>query len=386
LWAGAFLSTVGTWTQDVALAWLIHSSFDNPFFLGLRSFAAEAPLLALMLVGGAMADRVDRRRILLASQSIQMTLAAVLLALFLTGNLGLTAILAIAFLTGLTQSQSAPTYQAVLTSIVPPQQISRAVALNSLQFNLSRAIGPVIAGVLLARGGTGACFAVNVASYVAVIFALTRIQVPPPEPGASSVGLGTSLRAGLRHVGEHDVLWRLTLLAACSSFLAFPLTTYLPVFADQVQGTGATGYSMLLTAYGLGAIGGALSTAQRGSVPGRGRYLLRAFALFGLSALGALFSPWSALSLAFMLAAGWSLVTAYSTLISLVQENAQDALRGRIMSIFGLCFRSGMPLGSLAFGALIVPLGVRAVIGTSLVGLVLLVAGLEARRGVVARL
>jgi len=339
-----------------------------------------------MLVGGAMADRIDRRRILLASQSIQMTLAAVLLALFLTGHLGLAAILVIAFLTGLTQSQSAPTYQAVLTSIVPSQQIPRAVALNSLQFNLSRAIGPVIAGVLLARGGTGLCFAVNVVSYVAVIVALTRIQVPPPEPGAKRVGLGSSLRAGIRHVTGHAVLSRLTLLAACSSFLAFPLTTYLPVFADEVQGTGATGYSLLLASYGLGAIGGALTTAHRGGVPGRGRTLLRAFVLFGLTALAALLSPWPPVSVGLMLVAGWSLVTAYSTLISLVQEHAQDALRGRIMSIFGLCFRSGMPLGSLAFGALIAPLGVRAVIGTSLVALVGMAATLEGRRGVISRL
>ena len=192
LWIGAFLSSLGTWTQDVALAWLIHVRMGDPFYLGLRAFAAETPLIAFMLVGGAMADRISRRLILLTSQVLQMTFAAVLGVLYVTDHLGIGAILAAAFLTGLCQSQSAPTYQAVLTTAVPPPQIPNAVALNSLQFNLSRAIGPVIAGVLLARGGTGTCFFVNVVSFLAVIVALARIHIPPPSPTAWTAGASCS--------------------------------------------------------------------------------------------------------------------------------------------------------------------------------------------------
>ena len=155
LWTGAFLSSVGTWTQDVALAWLIHTRLRDPFYLGLRAFAADAPLLAFMLVGGAMADRVDRRLILLTSNVLQMCFATALGVLYATDRLGIGAIVGLAFLTGLSQSQSAPTYQAVITSLVPPRRIQNAVALNSLQFNLSRTVGPAIAGVLLARAGTG---------------------------------------------------------------------------------------------------------------------------------------------------------------------------------------------------------------------------------------
>src|SRR5262249_20766043 len=178
LWTGAFLSSLGTWTQDVALAWLIHTGLGDPVCLGRRQFAADLPLLTFMLVGGAVADRVDRRRILLTSQFVQMTLALVLGVLYATDRLGIAAILVVAFLTGLAQSQSAPTYQAVITTLVPPVRIPNAVALNSLQFNLSRAIGPAIAAVILARAGTGWCFAVNAVSFVAVMVALRRIALP----------------------------------------------------------------------------------------------------------------------------------------------------------------------------------------------------------------
>ena len=130
LWIGAFLSSIGTWVQDVALSWLIHTQTGDPFYLGLRRFAQDVPLLALMLIGGAIADRVDRRLILLSSQVVQMFLAALLAVLYFTGNLGIGAILITAFLAGLAQSQSAPTYQAVLPTLVPRAQIANAVALN----------------------------------------------------------------------------------------------------------------------------------------------------------------------------------------------------------------------------------------------------------------
>jgi len=195
-----------------------------------------------------------------------------------------------------------------------------------------------------------------------VLVALTRIRLPPPRPPAAPESLGRSLRAGLAHVAGHPVLLRLTLLAAAGSFLAFPLTTYLPVFADEVQRSGATGYSLLLSSYGAGAIGGAIATAQRGHVPGRGRLLLVALALYGTLAAAALLAPWQPASMALLFGAGWSLVTAYSTMGSLVQEHAEDALRGRILSIYGLCFRGGMPFGGLVAGALVGPLGVTPVI------------------------
>jgi predicted MFS family arabinose efflux permease len=373
IWTGAFLSSIGTWTQDVALAWLIHTRMHDPFYLGLRAFASDAPLLTFMLLGGAVADRVDRRRILLISNILQMALAAALGLLYATGRLGIIPILVIAALTGLTQSQSAPTYQAVITSLVPPRQIPNAVALNSLQFNLSRAIGPAIAGLLLARAGTGACFAVNAISFLAVIVAVMQIELPAaPAPKGT---LGESLRAGLRHVAHDPLLSSLTLLGAAGALLAFPLITYLPVIAGDVLKTGVGGFSALLSSFGAGAIAGAVTTAHRGHVPHRGRTMLAALLVYGVTVTAAMASRVQILSMALLFVAGASLVTAFSTLNSLVQENAPGDLKGRVLSIYGLAFRSGTPLGALIAGALVRSLGAPRVLGAFAVLLALLALG-----------
>jgi predicted MFS family arabinose efflux permease len=370
LWSGAFLSSIGSWTQDVALAWLIHTRFQEPFYLGLRSFAAEAPLIAFMLLGGAMADRVDRRRILLTSQGLQMTFALTLAALHASGRLSIEAVLLLAFLTGLTQSQSAPTYQAVLTSVVPPSHIANAVALNSLQFNLSRALGPAVAALLLARAGTTVCFVVNGVSFLAVMAAIARIRLPAPSGPREA--LGRSLRTGLRHVWRDPLLRTFTLLGAAGSLLAFPLITFLPVIATDSLGWDASGYSLLLSSFGVGAILGALATAQRGNVSGRGRRLLAAFGVYGLATCAACVSRAPRLSVALLFVSGWSLVTAFSTLNSLVQENAPEALKGRVLGIYGFAFRGGMPVGSLVAGAAVNPLGAPAVIGAMSLALALI--------------
>jgi predicted MFS family arabinose efflux permease len=379
LWAGAFLSSIGTWTQDVALSWLIQTRLGNPFYLGLRSFAQELPLLSFMLLGGAIADRIDRRRILLSSQLFQMAMALLLGALYLRGRLGIVAIVAVAFATGLMQSQSAPTYQAVITSLVPRDRIANAVALNSLQFNLSRAIGPMMAGLLLAHAGTGYCFAANALSFTGVILALWTIEFPPPFASGGQ-SLRESLVAGVRHVFAAPALGGATRLAAAASFLAFPLVTYLPVIAGDVLKTGASGYSLLLTAVGLGAIAGAVSTAQRGRVPGRGRLMLVAFAAFGAFTIGAVLSTWQLLSMALLVGSGFTLTTAFSTLNSLVQELAPDELRGRVMSVFGLAFRGGGPLGSLVAGVFVRRVGAPPVMAVYAAALLVLAGLLLVRR------
>lgn len=333
-----------------------------------------------MLVGGAFADRVDRRRILLSSQLFQMAMALLLGLLFAFDRLGIGAIVAIAFLTGLVQSQSAPTYQAVITSLVPRERIANAVALNSLQFNLSRAIGPVIAGLLLAFAGAGACFAANALSFVGVIAALATIALPPPAKRREGESLGRSLQAGISHVWHAPVLRGTVLLAFGASFLAFPLITFLPVLAGDVLGSGASGYSLLLTSLGLGAIAGALAAARRGQAPGRGRLMLVAYAVFGAVTIGASLSRWQWLSMALLVGSGFCLTTAFSTLNALVQEAAPDGLRGRVLSIFGLAFRGGGPLGSLLAGVLVRQAGAPAVMA-SFSGLLLVTAIVLIARG-----
>src|SRR5262249_28447290 len=193
--------------------------------------------------------------------------------------------------------------------------------------------------------------------------------------------MGESLRAGLRHVAESPALSVLTLLAAAGSFLAFPLITYLPVVADDVQHSGAAGYSALLTSFGLGAITGAIATAQRGNVAGRRRLLLYAFMAYGAATAGAVLSSHQSVSMALLAIGGFTLVTAFSTVNSLVQENAPGALKGRVLSIFGFAFRGGMPVGSLVAGGLVKGLGAPLVLAGFAFGLALLAAILLARRG-----
>jgi predicted MFS family arabinose efflux permease len=261
---------------------------------------------------------------------------------------------------------------------VPRERIANAVALNSLQFNLSRAIGPVVAGLLLAHAGAGWCFAANALSFTGVILALRTISFPLPPAGPRE-SLRESLRAGLLHVWHAPRLRAATLLAASASFLAFPLITYLPVIAGDVLKTGAPGYSLLLTSFGIGAIAGAIGTAQRGHAEGRGRLMLAAFATFGLVTACAALSRWQGLSMALLVGSGFALTTAFSTLNSLVQEMAPDALRGRVLSIFGLAFRGGGPVGALVAGGLVRSAGAPVVLAAYSVALLCLASGLLLR-------
>jgi predicted MFS family arabinose efflux permease len=208
----------------------------------------------------------------------------------------------------------------------------------------------------------------NALSFLAVIVALLRLEVAPPAGPRPAESLGASLRAGFRHVRHHPLLARLTLLAATASFLAFPLITYLPVVASESLGAGAGGFSLLISCYGGGAILGALATAQRGPAAGRGRTLLAGFVAYSLAVTGAVYSGRLDLAMALLFVAGFSLVTAFSTVNSLVQENASDEFRGRVQGIYGLAFRGGSPFGSLIAGGLVGRLGAPLVLaGYSLV-------------------
>jgi predicted MFS family arabinose efflux permease len=206
-----------------------------------------------------------------------------------------------------------------------------------------------------------------------VILVLLWIRFPSPAKATGS--LGQTLREGIHHVSGTPRLRTLTLLVASTSFLGFPLMTFLPTIAGDVLGTGATGYSLLLTSLGVGAIIGAITTAQRGSVTGRGRLTLVYLAAFGLVTIGAVLSRWQWVSMLLLVGSGHSLTTALSTISSLVQEHTPDELRGRVMSIFGLAFRGGLPIGSLVAGVFVRSAGAPAVLAVSsallMVGLLL---------------
>lgn len=361
LWGGAFLSTVGTWMQKVAQNWLVLSLTGSAWYLGLDAFLGELPLLLFTLIGGVVADRYDRRRLLIGSQVLQMLSAAALFVIVVTGVVHVWHVLLLSFVTGCAQAFGGPANQSLLPSLVPKRDLPNAIALNSIQFNLSRLIGPVLAGVVLAAYGTAVCFGVNALSYLAVVAALVAISVPHVRP-VGRHSLGHELRGGLRHVRHDPTLRSLIVVAFLSTFLGLPMQTFLPVIAQQIFGEGVALYSTMMAWSGGGAVLGALIVAWMGRYPGMGRMVLMLQAVFALLIIAVAWSRSLPLTYLLLVCAGVAGIMTTSLLTSLVQFVAPDALRGRVMSIYMMAFRGGMPLGSLVSGALISSLGITTVL------------------------
>ncbi len=361
LWIGAFTSTIGTWMQKIAQNWLVLSLTGSAWYLGLDSFLGELPILLFTLVGGVVADRHDRRFLLMSSQVVQLLSAALLAGLVWFGVVAVWHVLLLSCLTGFAQAFGGPAYQSLIPSLVPKKDLPNAIALNSIQFNLSRVIGPVLAGLALATVGMAACFGLNALSFLAVIAALFALRVPHVRPVAAGTML-TEMRGGLAHVRRDRALTSLIIVAAASTFLGLPMQTFLPVLAQQVFGEGVESYSRMMSWTGAGAVTGAMVVAWLGRFDGMGRMLLRLQAVFSVLIVAIAWSRALPLTYVLLFAAGVSSIITTSLVTSLVQLVAPDAMRGRVMSIYMVAFRGGMPLGSLVSGALIERIGLRAVL------------------------
>jgi len=358
LWLGALTSSIGTWMQKVAQAWLIVtlSGSSSAFYLGLDSFAGEAPILLFTLIGGVVADRRDRRHMMLTSQVIQMAVAALLAALVYTGAIQIWMVIALSFVSGCGQAFGGPAYQSLIPTLVGKDHLPNAVALNSIQFNLARVIGPIVAGVALASFGMVACFGLNGVSFlfvIAAILALRDIHIPP----TSTVSIVEQMKDGLRYVRNSDHLRAVTLLGFIAAFLGLPLLTFLPVITRDVFQQDVGFYSRLMTFSGAGAVTGALIVAYIGKHRHIGRLLLIFLALFGTAMALFSLSRTPALSGALLFVAGALLVMSFSLTTSLAQLLAPPELRGRVVSIYLVAFRGGSPLGGLASGWLVTQVG-----------------------------
>ena len=367
LWTAAFTSAVGTWMQRFAQQWLIYDLTGSAFYLGLDTFVGNVPLLLFTLLGGVTADRYDRRHLLMASQTLQMICALVLTALVFTETVRLPHVLILSFTTGLAQAFGGPAFQSLVPALVPRRTLPNAVALNSIQFNLAQSVGPLVGGLVFTTLGLVACFGINGASFLVVIVVLSLLRVPPPDPARRRPVI-EELKGGLTYVGRGGALLALTVLAVSTTSLGLPLRAFLPVFA----GDPAT-LSRMMTSLGTGAVAGALVVAWLGRFERMGVMLLRVLAAFGgLIALFALL-PVSPASYLLLFLAGGALLIVFSLTASLVQLNVPDELRGRVMSIYLMAFRGGMPLGSLAAGWLTTFAPTRTVIAAN-GGLLVLVA------------
>ena len=348
LWFGAFTSTVGTWMQKVAQSWLVLDLTKSPLYLGLDDFLGQLPILLFTLVGGVIADRHDRRHLLLGSQYVQMGTAFTLAALVFFGHVHIWHILALSFVTGMAQAFGGPAYQSLIPSLVPKTDLPNAIALNSIQFNLARVFGPLLAGAAMIIG-IAACFALNGLSFMVVIAALMSLHIKHIPP-ADKKPMLQEMKGGIAYARSEPSIIALTILAFLTTFLGLPLLTFLPVFARDIFHGSVTQYTYLLAFSGAGAVVGALVTAWLGRFKHMGLTLLIVQAIFGvLIAAFALSRHWW-WSCAIMFFAGAALIVVFSMTASLVQLIVPDHLRGRVMSIYMVAFRGGMPLGSLAGG------------------------------------
>ena len=355
LWFAALGSTIGTWMQSYAQSWLIFDLTKSNLYLGLDSFLGQLPILLLMLIGGVIADRHDRRRLLTGSQLTQAFAALSLAVLVATDRVTIPAIFALSIVAGIGQAFGGPAYQAMIPSLVPRRDLPNAIALNSTQFNLSRVLGPVAGGAVLAGIGVAWCFTLNGLSFFLVIAALASLHLPAHVPSKKAPALREELRGGLRYVRENRLLEVLTILAFVTTFLAMPVSTFLPAFATNVlTGNQApeTRLWMLMAAQGLGAIVGALIVGSVGRFKHMGRALLVGQILLALFVTAFALSRSLPLSLALIFMAGIASMGVFSMSFSLVQLTVPDELRGRVVSIYMVALRGGWPLGALVSGAL----------------------------------
>ncbi len=351
LWSGAFTSSVGTWMQKVAQSWLILtlSGASSAFFLGLDAFLGELPILLFTIVGGVIADRRDRRHMMLMSQYVQMTTAFTLAVLVYTGFVHIWQILALSFVTGLAQAFGGPAYQSLLPLLVKTRDVPNAIALNSTQFNLARLIGPLLAGAALAAFGMVACFSLNGLSFLVVIVAILSLRVKH-IPSAGGQRLRDELKIGIEYVRRDRALVSVTVLAFSTAFLGLPLLTFLPLFARNVFHGGVSQYTWMMAFSGAGAVGGALVVAWFGKFRGMGRTLL--LLQLALAVVIAAFASSRVLLISELLlfAGGALMVMVFSLSTSLAQLLAPNEMRGRVIGIYMVAFRGGMPLGSLVSG------------------------------------
>ncbi len=349
LWGGAFTSATGTWMQIVAQAWVVLDLSGSAFYLGLVGFLGQLPILLFTLLGGAFADRVDRRKLLLGSQYVQLTVAVILTILVYLGWIKVWHFLVLVFISGSGQAFGGPAYQALVPSLVEKEDVANAVALNSIQFNLARVVGPVMAGAALASFGAVFCFGLNALSFFAVIAALYMIRATfvPPKTRESVL---IQIRGGFSYIWAKGDLWQLTVLGFVSTFCGVPLLTLLPVYARDIFGLGATGYSNMMAVSGTGSIVGALLYATFSKISRQGFLTLWVQVLFSILICSFASSRSLFLSFFLLFATGLCLISLFASITSLVQISTEDEMRGRMLSIFMLAFRGGMPLGDLVAG------------------------------------
>jgi predicted MFS family arabinose efflux permease len=373
MWLGACTSSIGTWMQSLAQSWLVYNISGSAFYLGLDAFLGQIPIILFSLVGGVFADRTDRRKLLLMSQYVQMSCALILTVLVIFGLKTIWPILCLSFVVGTAQSFGGPAYSALVPTLVDPEDLPNAIALNSIQFNLARVIGPMIGGITLAKFGPAWCFSLNALSFIAVIVTLymVRIRFNPTKTTDSVV---TSMKIGISFIRGREAMVALIVLAFSMTLIAFPVLAFMPVFARDVLHGNADTLSYLLASSGAGSVVGALLVAALGRKKNLGRAALFMLLGLGITMTSFALSNNIVLSCVFLFLSGAAMISVFAMITSLVQLITTDDMRGRVMSVYNVAFRGGMPIGSIVIGAIIQKTAAPPAIAVN--GILLVILGL----------
>lgn len=354
--SGQLVSLIGTWMQNVAQAWLVYRLTGSSLLLGSVSFAGQFPVFLVAPLGGIVADRYRKQRIVIATQAASMILALLLAILTLTRTVHVWHIFVLAASLGVVNAFDIPGRQAFLVDMVGKEDLMNAIALNSSMFNGARIIGPAIAGILVARIGEGWCFFANGVSYIAVIAGLMLMRVEHRPHGKVASPLAHVLE-GFRFVQRTKPILAILLLLGLVSLVAMPYTVLMPIFADKILHGGARALGLLMGATGVGAMLGALTLAARRGVLGLGRWVALACAGFGISLILFSFSRYLWLSAALLLPVGFCMMLQMSSSNTLIQAMVPDELRGRVMAAYSMMFMGMGPFGAFFGGALADRLG-----------------------------
>ena len=357
-WISAFISNVGTWMQAVAQGWLVLLLTNSPFWLGLDGFMATVPSFFLTLAGGVFADLVDRRRLLVYTQVVSGVAALTLAILVHTNTVNVWMVLALSFVTGCCMALGAPSFQAITFDLVGREDLANAVALNSSQFQLSRVVGPLLAGLGFKFFGLAGCFYANSLSFLAVIIGFWKIRIEESRERvyAHSIkdrkAFWQDLLAGFAYVRRRPRVSSLLSISGVISLFGTPYLTFIPVFARDIFHLGETGLALMMGAAGAGAFLGALTLAYLGDFKRKGWSVLGGAIAFGLWVMAFAQSRNLILSLISLLAVGFAVVISIAVSNTLLQKLVTDEMRGRVMSMFILSFLGTMPIGNLLGGIL----------------------------------
>lgn len=351
--SGQLFSVIGTWMQNIALSWYVYHLTDSSFYLGLISFMNLIPTLVLTPFAGVIADRFDKRRILVLTQTLSMVQALLLAFLVLTGHAPLWSIFLLGFMLGVVNALDAPVRQAFVIKLVDRKEdLGNAIALNSALFNSARLIGPTIAGILIAAFGEGMCFLINGISYIAVLSALFAMRIPQDTPVKSETRLLTSLQEGFLYSLRNKTIRTALLLVAFFSVFGFSYTVILPVIAKKTLSGNAGTLGFIMGAAGFGALAGALTLAARKKVQGLWRWVTRSALMTGLVLMFLAFSSHLVPVLIFAALMGFFMILLFSSLNTIIQHTVDDSKRGIVMSFYTLAFMGMQPIGSLLIGTL----------------------------------